>query len=269
MFAYASDPCVRQWYDENRAISMWNAEPLCAATALAALAGAPALEIGAYVGGVTIALCRGIEAHDKRTSRSLSPREPVPRLISMEKGGSHTAHPRLPSSDILADWRRNLEEFGFSGAVHLIEGNFGADANVRECANRLNGAKLNLLCIDADGKVDWALNHIARHLAPGAVVIVDDYASSMFDDKSSITRPVVDRLCELGYLERWGLLSGQTWVGCTGADIAKLGFNSVFVTRARDQTEISIGPARRSRARNVFLRWITTRRGASGVMTPG
>ena len=171
----------------------------------------------------------------------------------MEKGGNHTAHPRLPSSDILADWRRNLEEFGFSGAVHLIEGNFGADANVRECANRLNGAKLNLLCIDADGKVDWALNHIARHLAPGAVVIVDDYASSMFDDKSSITRPVVDRLCELGYLERWGLLSGQTWVGCTGADIAKLALQ--FSIANPDITTTIAGSANPRNIRD-WIKWV-------------
>jgi hypothetical protein len=58
---------------------MWDAEPLCAATVLAGLAGAPALEIGTYVGGATVALGRGMQAGAASSHTS-------PWLICMEKG---------------------------------------------------------------------------------------------------------------------------------------------------------------------------------------
>ena len=64
--------------------------------------------------------------------------------------------------------------------------------------------------IDADGLVDWTLNLFARHLTDNAVVIIDDYA--LWNEKGSLTRPVVDRLCELGYLEKWSVIK-WTWIG--------------------------------------------------------
>jgi hypothetical protein len=113
---------------------------------------------------------------------------------------------------------------------------------MHELADRLQGHKLNLLCIDADGNIDWTFNHVAHHLAAGAVVIIDDYASQMSEDKSSTTKPVVDRLCELGYLQRWGLLAGQTWIGCANKEVGDLGFNSMFITRVWNRNETQYGP---------------------------
>ena len=81
---------------------------------LAATTAAAILEIGAYVGGGTMAICRGIRQSGR----------PVP-FWSIERGGEYTTHPHLPSADIFGDLQQNLRTRGLDRFVNLIQA--GAD----------------------------------------------------------------------------------------------------------------------------------------------
>jgi hypothetical protein len=81
--------------------------------------------------------------------------------------------------------------------------------------------------------VDWTFNFFARHLGNDAIVIIDDYSSGLHRDKLSLIKPTVDRLCSLGYLDRWGLLAGTTWVGKAGPRLSEFTSGESFVTLAR------------------------------------
>jgi hypothetical protein len=70
-----------------------------------------------------------------------------------------------------------------------------------------------LICIDSDGHFDRAFNVVAAHAAAGTLFVVDDYESMLHADKAPMTKPMVDRLCKLGYLESWGSIGGETWIG--------------------------------------------------------
>ena len=243
LFSHATDPATRQWYDKVLPISMLGLEPLSAATTLAGLTSGAVVEVGTYVGGATVALGRGIKA------RSASDREKT-CLICMEKGGSHLLGP-CPSNDILADWRRNVRTLGIDQVTPLmIEGNYGEDAKVHDVERALSGRKIGLLMIDADGYVDWTLNLFARHLTENAILIIDDYALSSETDKGSLTQPVVDRLCKLGYLERWSVIK-WTWIGSATKLTSKISFENTFVTLLKAPQKSGMRKMRASILRNL------------------
>jgi predicted O-methyltransferase YrrM len=224
--AYQRDPAV---LDANRAISMWPIEQLAAATALARAASGPMLEIGTYVGGASVALARTGQ-----------------RLVCMEKGGAHPDHPTLPTDDILRDLKINLNRFGVAERVAIVEGNYGRDENVEQvrklvqqsASDRiLANGKFGLVCIDADGGVDWAFNLFSAFMGPGTLLLIDDYSSVLYGDKAPQTKTSVDRLTELGMIEKWGVVSGQMWVGAV-RDVGELAEKKAFVSRVLDVSEI-------------------------------
>lgn len=223
LLACSRDERVRSWYAENNEFSMLSLNDLCGVTAFASMSTGPILEIGTYVGGVTVALGRG----------SLSQGS---RIVSIDKGGSHKSHPRLPSEDILADWRANVEGAGLGSRAVMIEGNYGTK-KVQAAAVEAAGEAFGLVFMDADGRVDAGFNAFAKHLSPNALVMIDDYSSAFYQDKAPLTRLVVDKLCDEGFLVPWGLLSGQTWFGAIGPRFAEFVENNVLIVRLRPITE--------------------------------
>jgi predicted O-methyltransferase YrrM len=223
LLSCSRDARVRAWYDDNGRFSMLKREDLCGVTALASMSTGPILEIGTYVGGVTVALGRGSSAQGSR-------------IVCIDKGGSHLSHPRLPSEDILADWRANVEEAGFGDRTVMIDGNYGT-SKVQAAAVEAAGEAIGLVFMDADGRVDAAFNGFARYLSPDALVMIDDYASPDYQDKAPLTRAVVDKLCDEGILVRWGLLSGQTWLGQLGPRFLKFVDEDMLITRLRPMHE--------------------------------
>jgi hypothetical protein len=208
----------------NREISMWSLEVICAATVLASLQASPILEVGTYIGGGTVALGRGARTAGRR-------------VICLEKGGSHPTHEVIPSKDILHDLRTNLARFEVSDVVTIIEGNYGEQTGHDKLRETLDGQKIGLVCIDADGHVDRTLNVLSEFFAPDALFIIDDYQSPFHRDKSTLTKPTVDRLCELGFLEPWGLITGQTWFG-RSKNLDQLSSQGLFVSRILGEDEI-------------------------------
>lgn len=220
----ATNPDAQKWYLDNQAISMWSVELICAATSLAALIEGPILEIGTYIGGGTVAFGRGLKVSGQR-------------IICMEKGGAHPGHSRIPSNDILGDLKGNIARFGVADTVTIIEGNFGEDVHLQRLARELGGERLGLLCVDADGHVDRAVNYFAKHLSDFSVLLVDDYGSPTHRDKSTLTKPTIDCLVRLGLLEEWGVIRGETWIGrMVGQD--RFVSENLFVTRLLGEDEI-------------------------------
>lgn len=232
LFKIAHWPEVRDWYVANQTISMWEPESICAATVASTVAAGAVLEIGTYVGGGTVALARGVGPGGRK-------------VVSVEQGGAHPTHSRLPSNDILADLRANIERFAVSQCVTIVAGDYGDDSTRVEMAKALRGEKVGLACIDADGHFDRAFNMVMPHLTEDAVFIIDDYASLLYSDKAPLTRSTVDRLCRIGYLEPWGILAGETWIGQV-ANAGRLAPDRTFVTRlltSKEVLETSLMPA--------------------------
>ena len=224
LYKLAHWPEVRDWYLANNTISMWLPETICAATVAAVVTKGAVLEIGTYVGGATVALARGAGLAGRR-------------VVSVDKGGEHLAHPTLPSKDILTDLRANVQRFGVAESVTIVGGNYGSESTRAEMTQGLRHEKVGLACIDADGHVDRTINIVAPYLTDEAVLIIDDYESIGASDKAPLTKVTVDRLCDIGYLETWGVLGGETWIGqiCDGGRLAP---DRTFVTRLLTPEEI-------------------------------
>jgi predicted O-methyltransferase YrrM len=217
LLSRARDARVASWYEENHRFSMLDTSDLCGVTALASMSTGPILEIGTYLGGVTVALGRGSSPQGSR-------------IVCIEKGGSHTAHPRLPSEDILADWRTNIDSAGLADRTVMIVGNYGT-RDAQAAAAEAGGEPFGLIFMDADGRVDAAFNGFGRYMSHNALLMIDDYASQSYQDKAPLTKSVVDSLCEREILVQWGLLSGQTWFGVVGPRFADFVEKDMLIVR--------------------------------------
>jgi len=89
------------------------------------------LEIGAYVGGATIAVAFGVQD-------SINPKT----IISIEQGGK-LDHPTLSSDDILKDLRKNLAKHGVLQMVTLIGGDRSTQLPSRRFGRRRAHNKLD------------------------------------------------------------------------------------------------------------------------------
>ncbi len=169
----------------------------CAATATAGI-----LEIGAYVGGGTMAICRGIRQSGR----------PVP-FWSIERGGSYPTHPHLPSVDISGDLEHNLRSAHLDRFVRLIQAESDAPAAVARLNAEIAASGLSMLSIDADGQVQRDFDLYLHRCRPGCVVFVDDYSSPYAAEKVAPTREAVDRMVAAGILRSDGVRGWGTWIG--------------------------------------------------------
>src|SRR6478752_10056944 len=96
------------------------------------------LEIGAFVGGATIAAAFGVR--DSGQSK---------KLIAIEPGGG-VKHKRLGTRNILRDLERNLARQRVSKMVTLIKGRSFAPETISAVHQALGSEELGLLILDAD-----------------------------------------------------------------------------------------------------------------------
>src|ERR1700693_3317815 len=97
------------------------------------------LEIGPYIGGVTI--CAAFVARESGTPR---------KIISVEAGG-RLKHRRIPSRNIFKDLKKNLARFGVSENVTLINGYSFQEATISAVRQLLGRGEVGLFMFDADG----------------------------------------------------------------------------------------------------------------------
>jgi predicted O-methyltransferase YrrM len=197
--SYRRDP----WWPELqslRRISMLHYETLYLLRALAARITDAIVEVGPYIGGSTIALGRGIQIGGGGP------------LISVEMGGSYPNH-AVPTDDIISDLKSNVQAYGLAKSVHILEG-FTTEAAIDAAVNRiLDGRKIGLLFLDADGNVERDFELYRGRLSRGSILVYDDYLSEQAPEKQTTIKAWVDQAVASGIAENLGLYRWGTWVG--------------------------------------------------------
>jgi len=182
--------------------SMLGAETLlmCRGYALAARSGI--LEIGAYIGGSTVALGMGLDAAGRKP------------MVTIDCGGSFENQPYLPSKDIHADWRKNCAKCGLPGISTLIDGWAHEEATINAAKAAAGNARFDLLFIDADGEVTRVLENFADRLTDDCLLIVDDYFNVLGgQEKVDVVARQVNQLLAEGIIEQYVLTPFSTWFG--------------------------------------------------------
>src|SRR4051812_11974582 len=138
---YRREPIAKELEKIRHKHSMLHIDVLLLIYYFAKITAGAILEIGAYLGGGTIAAAWGM--------RDSGQRRPI---VSIEVGGA-VAHPRLPTKNILKDLKKNLAKHRVSDRVILLEG-FAQDKNILAAVNQqLTPGSVDLLIIDADGDI--------------------------------------------------------------------------------------------------------------------
>src|ERR1051326_1927895 len=110
LMAYRHQPIHSERMKIRDKYSMLHLDVLILIYHFAKLCSGAILEIGAFVGGATIAAALGVrDSHQEK------------KLIAVEPGGS-VKHKRLGTRNILRDLERNLARQGVSERITLIKG---------------------------------------------------------------------------------------------------------------------------------------------------
>jgi len=159
------------------------------------------LEIGAFLGGATIAAAFGVrDSGDNK------------KLIAIEPGGS-VKHKRLGTRNILRDLERNLARQRVSKIVNLIKGRSFDAATIRAVHGTLGRDKIGLLILDADAAKRRDIECYRDRFADDCWMVIDDYYGADSNEKITPSRADVDALVEAGWLESLGFYGWSTWVG--------------------------------------------------------
>ena len=159
------------------------------------------LEIGAFVGGATIAAASGV-----RDSRGQK------KLIAIEPGGS-VKHKRLGTRNIFRDLERNLSRHRVSEMVTLVKGRSFERATIAAVHRALGSDNIGLLILDADAGKRRDIECYRDKFAEGCWMVIDDYCRADSNAKSAPSRADVDALVAAGALEPLGFYGWSTWVG--------------------------------------------------------
>jgi L-amino acid N-acyltransferase YncA/predicted O-methyltransferase YrrM len=159
------------------------------------------LEIGACVGGGTIAAAFGVRDSGQKK-----------KLLAIEPGGT-LKHKRLGTRNILRDLERNLARQGILEMVTLIKGRSFDAATRRAVSVALGPAKIGLLILDADAAKKRDIQCYRDRLVDGCWMVIDDYYGSDSNEKITPSRADIDALTAAGFLEPLGFYGWSTWVG--------------------------------------------------------
>jgi L-amino acid N-acyltransferase YncA/predicted O-methyltransferase YrrM len=159
------------------------------------------LEIGAFIGGATIAAAFGVR--DSGQSK---------KLIAIEPGGS-VKHKRLGTRNILHDLERNLVRQRVSEMVTLIKGRSFDSATIQAVNERLGRDKIGLLILDADAAKRRDVECYRDKFADNCWMVIDDCYGIDSNEKITPSRADVDALVAAGLLEPLGFYGWSTWVG--------------------------------------------------------
>lgn len=169
------------------------------AAALLHLDPGPVVEVGTYVGGLTCSLGTAAKALGQS-------------LTAFEIGSAYMEHSNLPTADIIGDLRANIAAYHLQDCVSLV-------MEKAECVDAFPGSMkkspIKILVIDADGDVVNKIEALLPYLAPGCILIVDDFVmtgpASM--RKSYSTRREVYGLVVAGLAEEMDVIGWGTWFG--------------------------------------------------------
>jgi len=159
------------------------------------------LEVGAFLGGATIAAAFGVRDSGQQK-----------KLIAIEPGGS-VKHKRLGTRNVLRDLGRNLAKHGVSEMVTLIKGYSFDPATVSAVQQALGPDEVDLFILDADAAKRRDIECYRDTFAESCWMVIDDYYGADSNEKITPSRADVDALVQAGCLEPLGFYGWSTWVG--------------------------------------------------------
>ena len=159
------------------------------------------IEIGAFVGGATIAAAFGIRDSGQNK-----------RLIAIEPGGS-VKHKRLGTRNILRDLERNLTRERVRDLVTLIKGQSFKPETISAMRQALGSDQAGLLILDADAAKRRDIDCYRDKFIDGAWMVIDDCYGADDNEKITPSRADVDALVDAGLLEPLGFYGWSTFVG--------------------------------------------------------
>jgi len=159
------------------------------------------LEIGAFLGGATIAAAFGVRDSGQNK-----------KLLAIEPGGS-VKQKRLSPRNLLRDLERNLARQRVSKIVNLIKGRSFDAATIRAVHGTLGRDKIGLLILDADAAKRRDIECYRDRFADDCWMVIDDYYGADSNEKITPSRADVDALVDAGWLKPLGFYGWSTWVG--------------------------------------------------------
>jgi predicted O-methyltransferase YrrM len=189
--------CAQRIRDEKK--SMLALETLATIHHLAGSRHGPIIEIGAYVGGATLAI---LDATKERRNT----------VISIEFGVSYD-HPEIPTKDSVADLRKNVSLWGLDDERLIILPGWTLEAwLVGNILLDLSGNRADMLVIDSDGFAERDFLYLHPLLNDGAALVFDDYMSSA-STKSDKVASFVDDMVSKSVFRSSAMLPWGTWFG--------------------------------------------------------
>jgi cephalosporin hydroxylase len=167
----------------------------------AKLSAGAILEIGAFVGGATIASALGVRDSGQKK-----------KLIAIEPGGS-VKHKRLGTRNILRDLERNLAREHVTNMVTLVKGQSFKPETISVVRQALGSDQVGLLILDADAAKRRDIDCYRDKFANGCWMVIDDIYGVDANEKITPSRADVDALAAEGLLEQLGFYGWSTWVG--------------------------------------------------------
>lgn len=201
LMAYRHEPIHSKLLKIRDKYSMLHLDVLILIYHFAKICSGNILEIGAFVGGATIAAAFGVR--DSGTRK---------KLIAIEPGGS-VKHKRLGTRNIFRDLERNLARQRVSELVTTIKGRSFDPATISAVNETLGTDKVGLLILDADAAKRRDIECYSERFGDGCWIVIDDYYGVGFNAKITPSRADVDALTTAGYLELLGFYGWSTWVG--------------------------------------------------------
>jgi predicted O-methyltransferase YrrM len=201
LMQYRQEPIHSTLFKIRDKYSMLHLDALILIYHFAKICAGAILEIGAFVGGATIAAAFGVRASGQRK-----------KLLAIEPGG-RVKHRRLGTTNTLRDLQRNLARQHVSDMVTLIQGRSFEPATISAVHQALGPDKIGLLILDADAGKRRDIECYRDKLAANCWMVIDDYSAADLNVKSAATRADVEALVAAGALEPLGFYGWSTWVG--------------------------------------------------------
>jgi four helix bundle protein len=201
LMAYRHEPIHSELMKIRDKYSMLHVDVLILIYHFAKLCSGAILEIGAFVGGATIAAALGVRDSGQEK-----------KLITIEPGGS-VKHKRLGTRNILRDLERNLAKERVANMVTLVKGKSFKPETMSAVRQALGSDQVGLLILDADAAKRRDIDCYCDKFAEGSWMVIDDIYGVDANEKITPSRADVDALVAEGLLDPLGFYGWSTWVG--------------------------------------------------------
>jgi predicted O-methyltransferase YrrM len=201
LMAYRHLPIHSELMKIRDKYSMLHLDVLILIYHFAKLCSGAILEIGAFVGGATIAAALGVR--DSRQQK---------KLITIEPGGS-VKHKRLGTRNILRDLERNLAKERVANMVTVVKGQSFKPETMSSVREALGPDQVGLLILDADAAKRRDIDCYSEKFADGCWMVIDDIYGTDANEKITPSRADVDALVAEDLLKPMGFYGWSTWVG--------------------------------------------------------